>query len=110
MAIAGSVSLLILGDDHVDLIPVFILLAKCGVSATFNICYLANAQIFPAIFSGTAFGICNIGAKLATIFAPLVAEVDPPIPMILFTCTAFLAGIISFFINTKPEPKHVSPN
>lgn len=43
LAISGSISLLILGDKNVDLIPVFILLAKCGVSATFTICYLANA-------------------------------------------------------------------
>jgi hypothetical protein len=98
LAIIGSVSLLTLGDDHVDIIPVFILLAKCGVSSTFNICYLANAQIFPGIFSGTAFGIWNIGAKLATIFAPVFAEVDPPIPMIIFTCVALVAGAASLML------------
>ena len=43
LAIFGSVSLLLLGDTNVDLIPVFVLLAKSGVSGTFNICYLANA-------------------------------------------------------------------
>lgn len=41
MAIIGSVSLLL--NDNDDLIPIFILLAKGGVSGTFNICYLANA-------------------------------------------------------------------
>ncbi|TNV80510.1 hypothetical protein FGO68_gene767 [Halteria grandinella] len=105
VAIIGSISLLSLGDNHVGLIPVFILLAKSGVSATFNICYLANAQIFPAIFSGTAFGICNIGAKLATILAPLMAEVNPPAPMIIFTCTAALAALLSLSIITKPDEK-----
>ena len=102
VAIVGSVSLLVLGNDRIDLIPIFILLAKSGVSGTFNICYLANAQIFPAIFSGTAFGICNIGAKLATILAPMIAEVDPPIPMIIFTITAVIAAVLSCFI--LPEP------
>lgn len=101
VAIVGSISLLTLGDDHVDIIPVFILLAKSGVSGTFNICYLANAQIFPAIFAGAAFGISNLCAKIATILAPLMAEVDPPIPMILFTVIAFIAGTFSLFIVTK---------
>jgi hypothetical protein len=71
------------------------------VTATFNLCYLANAQIFPAIFAGTTFGICNIGAKLITILAPLIAELDPPIPMILFCSTAFLACILSLLIKKQ---------
>jgi hypothetical protein len=104
VAIIGSILLLSLGNSNVDLIPVFILLAKSGVSATFNICYLANAQIFPAIFAGTAFGICNIGAKLATILAPLMAEIDPPAPMIIFTCTAGVAAVLSCFIVTQEQP------
>ena len=42
MALIGSISLLVLGNDNIDLIPIFILLAKSGVSATFNLCYIAN--------------------------------------------------------------------
>ena len=95
IAIIGSTSLVILGNNNVDLIPIFILLAKSGVSATFNICYLANSQIFPAIFAGTAFGICNIGAKLATMLAPLLAELSEPVPMIIFICTASVAASAS---------------
>ena len=68
------------------------------MSASFNTCYLANSQIFPAIFAGTAFGLCNLGAKLATILAPMLAEVNPPAPMIIFVCTALLAGVLSLFI------------
>jgi hypothetical protein len=57
-------------------IPVMVLLAKFGVASTFNICYLANSLIFPTIFAGTAFGVCNFFGKLATITSPLLAEVD----------------------------------
>ena len=102
IAIAGSICLLIFSDAREDLIPIFILLAKAGVSGTFNLCYLANAQIFPAIFAGTAFGFCNIGAKLATILAPLIAEVDPPVPMIIFTISASVAGVLSMMIRKDP--------
>ena len=75
VALVGGLSLMIFGGANENLIPVFVLFSKAGVTATFNLCYLANAQIFPAIFAGTAFGICNIGAKFTTILAPLMAEV-----------------------------------
>jgi len=60
-------------------------LAKGGVQATFDICYLANSFLFPAIFAGTAFGICNAAAKISTILAPMLAEFAPPLPMIIFS-------------------------
>ena len=102
VALAGGLCLMIFGGSNENLIPIFVLLSKAGVTATFNLCYLANAQIFPAIFAGTAFGICNIGAKLTTILAPLMAEVKPPVPMILFCLTATVAGSLSFFIKKEP--------
>ena len=70
----GSISLIIWGN-YVDYVPLMILATRVGVSATFNICYLANAQLFPSIFAGTAIGICNIFAKMSTILAPMLAEV-----------------------------------
>jgi hypothetical protein len=103
VALVGGLCLMIFGDSNKSLIPVFVLFSKAGVTATFNLCYLANAQIFPAIFAGTAFGICNIGAKFTTILAPLMAEVKPPVPMILFCFTATVAGSLSFFIKKDPE-------
>ncbi|TNV72971.1 hypothetical protein FGO68_gene499 [Halteria grandinella] len=64
---------------------ILVMLARCGVKVALDLCYLANSTIFPAIFAGTAFGLCNIGGKLFTIIAPLLAEVDKPIPMITFS-------------------------
>jgi hypothetical protein len=101
VATCGSVAMLLFSVKHPGAVPAMILMAKGGVKMTFNIVYLANAQIFPAIFAGTAFGICNIGAKLATIFSPYMAEVDPPVPMIVFTILASTASILALFIRTK---------
>lgn len=100
-AAVGSINLLLFSAAHPGLVPIMLLLAKGGVKMTFAIVYLANSQIFPAIFAGTAFGICNIGAKLATIFSPYMAEVDPPIPMIAFTIFALVAAFLSLFIRTS---------
>jgi len=101
VAAAGSISLLLFSKAHPSVTPIMLLLAKGGVKMTFNIVYLANSQIFPAIFAGTAFGICNIGAKLATIFSPYMAEVEPPLPMIIFTVLAIMAAGLSVFIKTS---------
>ena len=59
--------------------------------------------MFPAIFAGTAFGWCNIPAKIITVFAPLVAEVSPPTPMITFTVLALIAAVVASFIKTKKQ-------
>jgi hypothetical protein len=80
-----------------------VLFAKGGVKTTFNVCFFANAQIFPAIFAGTAFGICNLVAKIATIFSPYMAEVNPPIPMIIFSALATVAGLLALFIRTEAD-------
>ena len=50
-----------------------VLLSAFGVASTFNIVYSSHAATFPTLFSGTAMGICNFAARVATIFAPTVA-------------------------------------
>ena len=94
----GAISLIIWGASSPDYVPVMILLTRFGVSATFNICYLANAQLFPSIFAGTAIGICNIFAKMSTIIAPLLAEAPDPAPMAVFAAITGVASILSLFI------------
>ena len=74
--------------------------AKGGVKVTFDICYLANSTIFPAIFAGTAFGFCNAGAKIATILSPLLAEVVPPVPVIIFCSMAAGGTLLSWLLRT----------
>lgn len=97
VAIFGSVSLITWVDPIRDkiLIPIVVLLTRSGMKCTFDSCYLANSTIFPAIFAGTAFGLCNIGAKIVTIFSPLTAEVKDPIPMVIFSSLSIIGVILS---------------
>ena len=85
MSLAGSIPLVFLGNIEGAAATVFVLLARCGVKVALDLCYIANSTIFPAIFAGTAFGLCNIGAKLFTILSPMIAELDKPVPMIIFS-------------------------
>jgi MFS-type transporter involved in bile tolerance (Atg22 family) len=102
-ATLGGIGVVLLGEGHEELMPFMVALAKGGVKATFDVCYLANSFIFPAIFAGTAFGFCNAGAKIATILSPILAEEKPPVPMIVFSIATGLASIAPIFIKTVPE-------
>jgi hypothetical protein len=85
-----------------------ILLAKFGVSSSFNMCYLGNATIFPTLFAGTAYGICNTFGKLATIVAPSLAEVKMPTPMIVFVIITSLAAGLALIIKVPPPVQNIN--
>lgn len=85
-------------------ISLMTLTTKFGVSATFNVAYLANSHLFPTIFGSTCFGICNIFARIATIVAPEMAEIHKPLPMIVFSILSGIGIIVSFLLITK-KPK-----
>jgi len=87
----------------IGIMSVLVLFTRSGIKCTFDSCYLANSTIFPAIFAGTAFGICNIGAKLVTIFSPVMAEITPPTPMIIFCGFASVALVAALMIQQPPK-------
>jgi hypothetical protein len=100
-ALLGGVSILFLSETYPDLVPFMLTMAKSGIKVTLDTCYLANAILFPAIFAGTAFGICNVGAKVSSILSPMLAEFEAPTPMIVFTCVSFVALCLSYML--KPS-------
>ena len=74
-----------------------VIAAKLGHSMAQNVNYIATAQIFPAIYTGTAFGVCNIFAKLVSISSPILAEMQEPIPMTIYAVCSGIGGIIGLF-------------
>ena len=108
-AILGSLSLATWAAPdkklNIVIMSILVLFTRSGIKCTFDSCYLANATIFPAIFAGTAFGLCNIGAKLVTIFAPVMAEITPPTPMIIFSALSAMALVAAFNIIPPAKEK-----
>ena len=94
----GAFLYMLSATDSVVIFALLILMTKFGVTGTFNVAYFGTAHLFPAAFTSSAFGICNLVARLATIFAPLVAEMMPPIPMLLFSTLCAIGTICSYFI------------
>ena len=87
--------------DDLDLIPVFIIMGKYGISATFNMVFIAYMQLIPTIFVSSVFGIGNFSARLLTAFSPLFAELQYPIPLVLNMAACFGAIVCSIFLREK---------
>ena len=95
-AIGGSLIIWVKSGGYI--FGVFVLLAKTGINWLFSNCYICTALVFPTHLRSRAYGICNIMGRIITMFCPLVAEIDPPYPMIVFTVSCLFALIPSVFI------------
>ena len=80
------------------MLPVFITMAKFGISAAFNMIFIASVQLIPTIVAASVFGYCNVLARLMTVLSPIVAELDYPLPLYINIFAAMGAGFTSLFI------------
>ena len=96
MLAGGSAICLWIAEKNglLGLVPVFILMAKFGICAGFAMLYMSTLVYFPSRFLGAIFGVCNTAARACTILAPMIAEVDTPIPELtaIFTCSLAVLG------------------
>jgi len=74
ISVVGGLMILFWGTNNPQLMPIFVTLAKFGISSGFVIVYVSTVDVFPTLFCATALGFCNFFARLATILAPLIAE------------------------------------
>ena len=106
ISLVGGTLLIIYGNPDPDVGPklpdyafVFIVLsAKGGILILINTTYIATATMFPPIFSGAAFGICNTFAKSVASTGPIAAELMHPIPASLFTSLTAVVLPIAYFL------------
>ena len=92
-------------NDWIEEVPAFILLAKFGVCSFFAMLFMSTLIYFPSRYLGAVFGICNTVARSVTILAPMVAEVDTPIPELSVILTCFIAAILSRFLKMPDSLK-----
>lgn len=90
---------------HLDkIIPWFTFTAKVGTHITFSNAYYASfsdVRVFPLLKRATAIGICQFVARGLTIFSPMVAELDKPIPMLVLAFITLAALIGALFLPSK---------
>ena len=103
---AGGCCILFLGEQTEGiLLPIFVVFTKFGIAGAFVLLYSSTVEMFPTLFSATALGFCNFFARIITIFAPLVAEQDPPLPMLLFVIFTALGSVVIWFAKPLAEQK-----
>jgi len=91
-------------QTYIDVVvPICLFLMNMGTSMTFGNLYMSHMDVFPIVFNSTSMGICNILARSITITAPIVAEVEEPVPEIIFTTLSFIAAVMSVFIRKKTK-------
>ena len=89
-------------------IPFFTFTAKIGNYLLFYCAYQASytdPRIFPSAKRSTAIGICNFVARFCTIFAPLVAELDKPIPTLITTIVTEIALLVALTFPSEAQLK-----
>jgi len=96
-------------DYHMKkVIPFFTFVTKLGNQTLFSLAYLVcftDPTVFPLLRRSTGTGICNFIARFLTIFAPLVAELDAPIPIAVLLVLQIIALIVSFFFASESAKK-----
>ena len=109
-SLAGG--LLILLSEKIsekNLMPLFVLLTKFGITGLGVIAYTSSVQLFPTLFSGTAIGICNLLCRVLTISAFVIAEMEPPIPISILILVHFLGFFLVQFIRTEIKGSPAQP-
>lgn len=89
----GGILIIILGTSNETWMPVFVMISKFGIAGCFTICYVSNSHVFPTLFCSTAIGICNFVSRFLSIFSAEIAEVAPPVPMVIFSVLTALGTI-----------------
>lgn len=81
----------------------FVLLTRYGINSTFTLCYIITSDYFPSIVSSQVFGICNVFSRFSTILSPMIAELDPPVPMIIYCLVCVVSMTVSCFLTKNEE-------
>lgn len=94
------------------IIPYLTFVAKVGSGTTFTLAYFvsfSNTTTFPVLRRNTAIGICNFVARLATAFAPLVAELDSPIPIAIIVAVSAVGLAVSLTFPCPSDEMDATP-
>jgi hypothetical protein len=100
-AVSSCLLIFLAENSSTTMIAVLVIGCKAGLCMGFCTAYLAIVLVYPTTFVATAMGFCNIIARIASITAPMVAEISDPWPMSILAAMCAAAAILSSFIIVK---------
>ena len=84
--------------------PYLVFVTKFGYSMGFVGVYFNIVLLFPTILKSSSMGFCNLLGRIAGMCAPIIAELPPPINLIIWLVATIIALIASqFLIDPKTE-------
>ncbi|XP_043525779.1 solute carrier family 22 member 21-like isoform X5 [Frieseomelitta varia] len=73
---------------------------KWCITMSFSTIYIYTTELFPTNLRHSLLGICSMTGRMGSILSPqtpLLAQIMPELPLILFGCMALAAGLLSLF-------------
>lgn len=98
VSLIGGLLIHFLGESYLMMMPAFVMLSKFGISGVGAILFCATVNIFPTAICASVMGIGDFVGKFLTIFMPIVAEKQPPTPMLFFTVASVIGIFLSRYI------------
>ena len=97
---SGGLIILFFGLRNQDswYFPILVLYAKFGVTLNFGLNYISNPYLFPTLFAATGLGMCNTVARTFSALSPIFAQMEEPLPMLLFTASSCACLGVVFLI------------
>ncbi|XP_076246545.1 solute carrier family 22 member 21 [Calliopsis andreniformis] len=71
---------------------------KWCITMSFSTIYIYTAELFPTSLRHSLLGICSMTGRMGSILSPqtpLLAQIMPELPLILFGCMGLSAGLLS---------------
>ncbi|KAM5156977.1 solute carrier family 22 member 13-like [Mantella aurantiaca] len=87
-------------------ITVLAVIGKFAIAASFSICYIYAAELFPTVIRQNGVGFCSMTARIAGIIAPLISLLDKyhsAIPMAIYGSGPIIGGLLCYFL---PETRN----
>ena len=84
---------------NTGIIPMGVVGGQGGITIAFNFFYIIIVEHFTPQYYGLVMGISNFAGKLSTVFAPAIAEIDQPFPMVV----AISICAVATFMSTQLE-------
>ncbi|CAL7943238.1 unnamed protein product [Xylocopa violacea] len=73
---------------------------KWCITMSFSTVYIYTTELFPTNLRHSLLGICSMTGRMGSILSPqtpLLAQIMPELPLILFGCMGLSAGLLSLF-------------
>ena len=94
LCILGTV-LMIAFQNYGSVTPYCVFVSKFGYSMSFVGVYFNIILLFPTILKSSSMGFCNLFGRIAGICGPFIAELPPPLNLVILLVCTILAIILS---------------